>query len=242
MFSRLTLLAGIAAILGCALASASWALESRALLTAPKGGAGPPGGAGATLAPSSFVDAGAGLAIGERRSAPSRPIPLTDLSAPIRSDEGPRLRYEVAVALPRRVSGLWLDVALAQSATLAPGPDGGLARAGSATELRLGHGLDRLVRPWRAPTWQTPTWYIFAAADGQALTWRPDTALGLATDGLRRQDRVEVGDFQAGVSLEAGGLQASLAYVQREESHHDAQGRGVSADAHFTGVTLTWRR
>jgi hypothetical protein len=52
-----------------------------------------------------------------------------------------------------------------------------------------------------------------------------------------REDRVRIGDMQAGFALEAGGVQAAIAYVQR-----DIQGRYGSAEENFTGVTVSWRR
>lgn len=169
--------------------------------------------------------------LGQRFAGESR------LNPPFAPDsEAPR-QYEFSVALPADRSGLGLDVGLASRTTLATDSDGQIARAAAGTELRIGRGLERLVKPWQPPTWDDPTWYVFAASDGQALTWRPEDTAGLATGGMRWQDRVEVGDFQAGVSLEAGGLQASLAYVER-----DFSGQGASADENFAGLTVTWRR
>ena len=152
-------------------------------------------------------------------------------------DESER-RLELSITAPGRVTGLGVDVGVAPRASFAVDEDGRLARAGAGAEVRIGQGLEGLVDRWEPPSWDAPAWYFFAASDGQALAWSPERAAnvpGARSDGLRWQDRVEVGDFQAGVSLEAGGLQASLAYVQRDVSSPYG-----SADENFAGVTVTW--
>ncbi|MDX2237343.1 MAG: hypothetical protein NW203_07245 [Hyphomonadaceae bacterium] len=142
-------------------------------------------------------------------------------------------RYEVTFAAQ---AGNW-DVALAPRAAILANRDGDIGSARAGVEARIGQRLARVVRPWQTPSWDQPTWYFFAASDGQALTWAPDVAVPGRTNGLRLQDRVELGDMQAGISMEAGGLQTSFAYVQR-----DISGVGGSAEENFAGVTLTWRR
>lgn len=144
-----------------------------------------------------------------------------------------RRRYEVAFAAQTGP----VDVALAPRAAFSTNEDGDIASARTGIEARIGQNLARMVRPWQAPTWDAPTWYFFAASDGQALTWAPDGAIPGRTNGLRLQDRVEIGDMQAGVSWEAGGLQTSFSYVQR-----DVSGVGGSAEENFAGVTVTLRR
>lgn len=180
-----------------------------------------------------------GLIIGTRADAPLRfrernqPVGV----APLAHDDSER-RVEFAITAPGRVTGLGVDVGVAPRASFAVDDDGRLSRAGAGAEVRIGQRLEGLVDRWEPPTWDAPAWYFFAASDGQALAWSPERAAnvpGARGDGLRWQDRVEVGDFQAGVSLEAGGLQASLSYVQRDVSSPYG-----SADENFAGVTVTW--
>jgi hypothetical protein len=88
----------------------------------------------------------------------------------------------------------------------------------------------------------TPRWYIFAASEDQALIWRPggSNVFGLSGPSFALQDRVEIGDRQAGLTYEAHGWQASLAYVEREIKVR-ASGRNFNQDEAFTGITLTMR-
>lgn len=180
-----------------------------------------------------------GLSFGARTDAPlrlreaNRPLG----AAPLAENDTER-RVEFAITAPSRVTGLGVDLGVAPRASFAVDEDGRLARAGAGAEVRIGQGLEGLVDRWEPPTWDAPAWYFFAASDGQALAWSPERAAnvpGARGDGLRWQDRVEVGDFQAGVSLEAGGLQASLSYVQRDVSSPYG-----STDDNFAGVTVTW--
>lgn len=150
------------------------------------------------------------------------------------SDAGQR-RFELSAVSSAESTGLPVDVAVAQRATLRVTADGDLRHAGSGAEVRVGRGLERLVTPWREATWDNPTWYLFAAGDNEQLAWAPGGRGRSAVS--YREDRVEIGDMQVGVAIEAHGLQASLSYVQR-----DIQGRYGSAEENFSGVTLTWRR
>lgn len=110
-------------------------------------------------------------------------------------------------------------------------PGGALRAEGG--EVRLGQRLN--LDPFASPTWDAPTWYLFAAADGQAVTWTPAPASDAR--GLRLQERVTVGDVQAGVSIEASNIQAALSFMQREVSNGQR-----SEDQNYAGVSLTWRR
>lgn len=96
----------------------------------------------------------------------------------------------------------------------------------------LGRRLDGMVDEYKQPAWDKSDWYLFAGSDGQAVTWAPRT-----THDLQIQDRVVVGELQAGVSYQTGPLQASLAYLEHEVSNTqrtDRQG--------FAGLSLTYRR
>jgi len=142
-------------------------------------------------------------------------------------------RYEVAV-VARDVGGI--DVAFAQRGGLGFDDEGELNSERRGTELRLGRGLSD-----EAPSDQ-PTWYIFAASEDEALTWRPGVrnAFGGTSSSFGLEQRVEIGDLQAGVTYERNGWQASFAYVEREISAQNGS-QTVYQDETFTGVTLTLR-
>jgi hypothetical protein len=148
--------------------------------------------------------------------------------------------YEVSLGA-RGVAGLPVDVAITQRASFGFNAAGDLARQGRGSELRLGRGVS--MRRQRAATWDKPTWYAFLASDDEAVTWSPGSrsAFGGGGQGFALQDRVEIGDIQAGVTYEVGGLQASLAYVEREVSTHSGS-QSFSQDENFAGLTITMRR
>ncbi len=130
------------------------------------------------------------------------------------------------------------DVTFAQRAGFGFNRDGDVESRSRASELRLSRGLN--VRRDQ-PSGQ-PRWYIFAASEDEALTWGPAsrTEFGGSGSSLTVQDRVEIGDMQAGITYERDGWQASLAYVQREISVTTGS-RTISQDADFAGFTLTMR-
>ncbi|WP_156767804.1 hypothetical protein [Candidatus Viadribacter manganicus] len=132
-----------------------------------------------------------------------------------------------------------LDVSFAQRASLG-GENGDINRAGRGSEVRIGRGLvseDSTNAPRGSST------YVFVASDDEALTWQPGQRSEFGGQGpsLQLQDRVEVGDMSVGVTYERSGVQASLAYVEREES--TTIGRETfNQNESFTGLTVTMRR
>jgi hypothetical protein len=144
--------------------------------------------------------------------------------------------YELAVTASAPAG---IDVAFAQRGGVGFNAQGDIERASNASELRLGRGLRGLRR--NGPS-ATPVWYIFAAAEDEALVWQPGTRneFGGSGSSVTLQDRVEIGDIQAGITYEHNGLQASLAYVEREISA-TAGRQTVHQNQEFVGLTLTMR-
>ncbi len=132
-----------------------------------------------------------------------------------------------------------VDVSVAQRATLGSDANGDIDRRGSGSELRVGRGL---VERGSANN-QGSSVYAFVASDNEALTWRPGarTEFGGRGDAFALQEQVEIGDMSAGVTYERNGVQASLAYVEREESTQIGS-ESFSQDQSFTGITVTMRR
>jgi hypothetical protein len=131
-----------------------------------------------------------------------------------------------------------IDVSIAQRGGVGFNAQGDIERESRASELRLGRGL-RMQR--NQPSLE-PTWYLFAGSEDEALIWRPGlrTEFGGSASSFALQDRVEIGDLQAGVTYERNGIQASLAYVEREYSVHTGA-RSFRQEENFAGVTLTMR-
>lgn len=191
-------------------------------------------------APVSFHDAVA--ALGEDSAAPAIDVtaqrdiaPRFALTPSAASNETPR-RLELEVTAGGGSSPV--DVSVAQRATL--NTDDDADRRGSGSELRIGRGLVE-----RREGSADPSVYMFVASDDEALTWQPGGGRsefgGRNGGGLSLEDRVEVGDMSAGVTYERNGVQASLAYVEREESTRVGRENYTQEQA-FTGVTLTMRR
>lgn len=150
--------------------------------------------------------------------------------------QGPR-RLELQLAAGGGDSPV--DVSVAQRATFGADANGDIDRRGSGSELRVGRGLvDR-----RANNGGGSSVYAFVASDNEALTWRPGerTDFGGRGQSFALQEQVEVGDMSAGVTYERNGVQASLAYVEREESTR-VGAESFSQDQSFTGITVTMRR
>jgi hypothetical protein len=144
--------------------------------------------------------------------------------------------YELRFVTPT-MSGI--NVSFAQRGGLGFNAQGDLERQSRASELRLGQGLDmQRDRPS-----SEPRWYVFAASEDEALVWRPGqrNEFGGSGSSFALQDRVEVGDLQVGVTYERFGVQASLAYVEREISVRTVGSQGFKQDEDFAGFTLTMR-
>jgi hypothetical protein len=156
---------------------------------------------------------------------------FTPASAAPRPD---RLGFEVSLVAG---SADGFGVSFAQRGGVGLNEDGEVERETRGAELRLGRGLRDMPRD--RPS-REPRWYVFAASEDEALIWRPgqQTAFGQSGPSFALQERVEVGDLQAGITYEVNGWQASLAYVEREVSFRTGS-RHFRQDESFAGVTLT---
>lgn len=132
-----------------------------------------------------------------------------------------------------------LNVSFAQRGGLGFNDQGDVERQSRASELRLGRGLD----VERSQPSAEPSWYFFAASEDEALTWRPGARRDFGSSGgpsFGLQDRVEIGDMQAGITYERYGVQASLAYVEREFTVVSGA-QSFTRDDSFAGLTITMR-
>jgi hypothetical protein len=157
-------------------------------------------------------------------------------SAPRHSGGDPLTRYEVGFVAHPAAN---VDVSVSHRGGLGFDNNGDISRRSRGSEIRVGRGLLPMER--RASP-HASRWYLFAASEDQALIWQPGARneFGGASSSFALQDRVEIGDRQAGVTYETHGIQASLAYVERKIRVHVA-GRRFSEDENFTGITLTMR-
>jgi hypothetical protein len=206
----------------------------------------------ATLVGASLAEAQQGPPVPVNFSDPQAALgetPALDLS--VREDENQRfdtvnLAQDRDQPTPRRLElelaagggNSPVDVSVAQRASLGADENGDINRRGMGSELRVGRNLVE-----RREGSQDPAVYMFVASDDEALTWQPGqrNEFGGSSSSLSLQERVEVGDMSAGVTYERNGVQASLAYVEREESTRVGN-RSYTQDQAFTGLTVTMRR
>jgi hypothetical protein len=190
--------------------------------------------------PVSFEDPGASLAIQPGLDVSIRDNP-DQRFAPIDSQQtsdGERPR-RLELELAAGGGSAPVDVSVAQRASI--GSDDNADSRGTGSEVRIGRGLVRDER--NSGGNQGRSVYMFVASDNEALTWQPGARndFGGRSASLALEDRVEIGDMSAGVTYERNGIQASLAYVEREESTQIGT-QSFNQDTSFTGVTITMRR
>lgn len=165
---------------------------------------------------------------------PYRQISPLDLD--LREEDRRRIDAGYTLYANSADTGLGLDVALSPRVTFDRTENFSSTRAGA--EVRIGQDLDLRGKPKK-----NSSWYLFAGADGEAVVWDVQRAGSLGmTDGLvTLQDKVTVGDVQAGVAWESPAGQMSISYIEREyEYRNGAIARTGEED--FVALTLTWRR
>jgi len=81
------------------------------------------------------------------------------------------------------------------------------------------------------------TWYFFAGADAEALTYSPNSVNRITAGQFHLQDRIIVGDAQAGVGYRIGDADVSLSYMRREASGEEYK---FVEDA--AALSFTWKR
>lgn len=147
--------------------------------------------------------------------------------------------YEVSVVARAAAN---IDVAFAHRRGVGFDDSGDISRQTQGSEVRIGRGLHLQGAHDERPS-SEPRWYAFVASDQQALIWRPGARSDFGGSGseFALQDRVEIGDVQAGVTYEVYGIQTSLAYVERKMRTR-VGGRTYVQDDNFAGVTVTVRR
>lgn len=88
------------------------------------------------------------------------------------------------------------------------------------------------------------TWYMFAGADAEAVTYSPNSVRRMTSGEFHLQDRIIVGDAQAGVGYRIGDADVSLGYFRREVTSFGRELNSGSStfkeDA--AALSFTWRR
>lgn len=156
------------------------------------------------------------------------------LSIPTVNEEDKEFSAEFTFDAPSEITGFGFDLGVVPR--LAYREQGELKRRSFGGEVRIGQNFDK--RGGEAPN----SWYIFAGADGEALTYEPgDGGLEFSADNVALRDQVTVGDMQAGISVQRGPGQLSLSYIRREVSYRE-RGMGANDNEDFAGVSFTLKR
>jgi len=80
-------------------------------------------------------------------------------------------------------------------------------------------------------------WYLFAGADAEALTYTPNSVRNLTSGDFHLQDRIIIGDAQAGVGYRIGDADLALTYFKRQ-----AKAENYSYDEDAAALSITWKR
>lgn len=122
-----------------------------------------------------------------------------------------------------------LDLSLTPRAALRFNDESSSAVVGAVVEigedLRKGANFD------------SNTWYFFAGADAEALTYSPNSVGRLTSGQFHLQDRIIVGDAQAGLGYRIGDADVSLSYLRREATAEDFSFKEDAA-----ALSFTWKR
>ncbi len=102
----------------------------------------------------------------------------------------------------------------------------------------------RIGEDLRSKDVNSNTWYVFAGADAEALSYTPESATALTRGEFGLSDRIIIGDAQAGVGYRIGSADVSLGYFRREiSSLNDTLGtEGFSKTEDAAALSFTWKR
>lgn len=128
-----------------------------------------------------------------------------------------------------------LDVELVPTASLHIDDEGRSAALGAV--VRIGDDL-------RANNVDSNTWYVFAGADAEALSYDSETRSAISRGEFGLSDNMLIGDAQAGVGYRMGAADVSLGYIRREVTSLDGglSGEGFSRTEDAAALSFTWKR
>jgi hypothetical protein len=170
-------------------------------------------------------------------AARAQPVSLFGMAAararmvrPQASDE-PSISFGARLGLEASSedTGLGFDIGLEPQARLVL--DGAGRSAGAGARVRIGQFVERFAND------RPDSWFLFAGADGQQLTWNVADDRRFSAAGVGYGDQATVGDMQAGIAIERFGGQLSLSYIQREVSYKEA-----NRTEQFGGLTFSINR
>lgn len=157
-------------------------------------------------------------------AARARMVRPQDLATP-----GLSIGARLGLAASGDDTGLGFDIGVEPQARLVV--DGSGRSAGAGARVRVGQFVEGLAAA------RPRSWYLFAGADGEQLTWDVAGARRFSASGVGYGEQATVGDMQAGIAIERFGGQLSLSYIQREVAYKEA-----NRTEQFGGLTFSINR
>ena len=167
---------------------------------------------------------------GELRRADGAPLPVSPLDGGLFQAEGYDVSYARGWPVARAYTPSGLEVSLTPHAGIGVGDRGGLAEAGAT--LKIGKGVNGMVREGHEAFGQRARWYIYAAGSGTAVGYNfaRNRDGDYARSGVSRDSGTFLGDASVGVALRRGDLQGSFGLVYREIEAEGMTGHGIDKD------------
>jgi len=127
------------------------------------------------------------------------------------------------------VSTKGLDLSLTPRAALRFTDESSSAAVGAVVEI----GEDLRT----GSNFENNTWYFFAGADAEALSYAPNSVGRMTSGQFHLQDQIIVGDAKAGLGYRIGDADVSLSYQRREATADDYKFKENAA-----ALSFTWKR
>jgi hypothetical protein len=167
---------------------------------------------------------------GEWRRADGAPLPPTGAFAGTLENERLALNYRRGWQGARGETASGLEVALIPHAGIDVRDGRGALEAGAT--LRIGEGLDDMVRDGREAFGDRSRWYLFAAGSGRAVgyNWARTRDGDFASSGVTHDSGAFLGDASVGVAWRRGSMQSSVGLVYREIDASELRGDSFDKD------------
>lgn len=167
---------------------------------------------------------------GEWRRQDGSPLPPTSQFAGALDDEQVALNYRRGWDGARGETASGLEVSLTPHAGIDVRDGRGALEAGAT--LRIGEGLDDMVRDGGEAFGERSRWYLFAAGSGRALgyNWARTRDGDYARSGVSHDAGAFLGDASIGMAWRRGAVQSSVGLVYREIDASELRGDSFDKD------------
>ena len=109
-------------------------------------------------------------------------------------------------------------------------------------ELTSGGAELRLSASSKGDQPEDGSWFLFAGAKGQAVSWDMGSSGFDLGDFVQLKQRETVGDFQMGVGYQMGGAQVSFGVMRQSYKVSTSYRRSYTDRQDVAGLSVAWRR